>query len=245
MKHYLISGVGGVLAGALLTTQIAGPLVAQEAGKNASVYEQLELFGNVFERVRADYVEAPDDKKLIEAAINGMLTSLDPHSSFLAANDYEDMQTQTRGSFGGLGIEVSQEDGLVKVVSPIDDTPAAKAGVKTGDFITHVNGESLMGLTLDEAVDMMRGPVGSDITVTILREGEKEPFDLTMTRDTIKLTVVKSRVEGHAVILRVSTFNDETYDTLKTELDKAVKEVGGIDKVTGFVLDLRNNPGGL
>ena len=245
MKHYLISGVGGVLAGALLTTQIAGPLVAQEAGKNASVYEQRELFGNVFERVRADYVEAPDDKKLIEAAINGMLTSLDPHSSFLAANDYEDMQTQTRGSFGGLGIEVSQEDGLVKVVSPIDDTPAAKAGVKTGDFITHVNGESLMGLTLDEAVDMMRGPVGSDITVTILREGEKEPFDLTMTRDTIKLTVVKSRVEGHAVILRVSTFNDETYDTLKTELDKAVKEVGGIDKVTGFVLDLRNNPGGL
>ncbi|MEO1959480.1 MAG: PDZ domain-containing protein, partial [Paracoccus sp. (in: a-proteobacteria)] len=237
MKHYLISGVGGVLAGALPTTQIAGPLVAQEAGKNASVYEQLELFGNVFERVRADYVEAPDDKKLIEAAINGMLTSLDPHSSFLAANDYEDMQTQTRGSFGGLGIEVSQEDGLVKVVSPIDDTPAAKAGVKTGDFITHVNGESLMGLTLDEAVDMMRGPVGSDITVTILREGEKEPFDLTMTRDTIKLTVVKSRVEGHAVILRVSTFNDETYDTLKTELDKAVKEVGGIDKDTG-TLDL-------
>ena len=145
MKHYLIAGAGGVLAGALLTTQIAGPLVAQETGSNASVYEQLKLFGNVFERVRADYVEAPDDKDLIEAAINGMLTSLDPHSSFLSASDYEDMQTQTRGSFGGLGIEVSQEEGLVKVVSPIDDTPAAEAGVKSGDFITHVNGESLMG----------------------------------------------------------------------------------------------------
>lgn len=245
MKHYLIAGLGGVLAGALVTTQIAGPLVAQEAGKNASVYEQLELFGNVFERVRSDYVEAPDDKKLIEAAINGMLTSLDPHSSFLSANDYEDMQTQTRGSFGGLGIEVSQEDGLVKVVSPIDDTPAAEAGVEAGDFITHVDGESLMGLSLDEAVDMMRGPVGSDITITVLREGETEPFDITMTRDTIKLTVVKTRVEGHAVVLRVSTFNDETYDTLKSELEKAVKEAGGIDKVTGFVLDLRNNPGGL
>ena len=134
MKHYLIAGVGGVLAGALLTTQIAGPLVAQETGSNASIYEQLELFGNVFERVRADYVEAPDDKELIEAAINGMLTSLDPHSSFLSANDYEDMQTQTRGSFGGLGIEVGQEDGLVKVISPIDDTPAAEAGVKAGDY---------------------------------------------------------------------------------------------------------------
>lgn len=245
MKHYLIAGLGGVLAGALFTTQIAGPLVAQEADSNASIYEQLELFGNVFERVRSDYVEAPGDKELIEAAINGMLTSLDPHSSFLSANDYEDMQTQTRGSFGGLGIEVSQEDGLVKVVSPIDDTPAAEAGVESGDFITHVDGESLMGLTLDEAVEMMRGPVGSEITITILREGETEPFDISITRDTIKLTVVKTRIEGHAVVLRISTFNDETYDTLKVELEKAVEEAGGIDQVTGFVLDLRNNPGGL
>lgn len=245
MKHYLIAGLGGVLAGALITTQFAGPLVAQETGKNGSIYEQLELFGNVFERVRSDYVEVPDDKKLIEAAINGMLTSLDPHSSFLSANDYEDMQTQTRGSFGGLGIEVSMEDGLIKVVSPIDDTPAAQAGVKSGDFITHVDGESLMGLTLDEAVDTMRGPVGSEITITLLREGENEPFDVKITRDTIKLTVVKTRIEGHAVVLRVSTFNDETYDTLKSELEKAVEEAGGIEKVTGFVLDLRNNPGGL
>lgn len=245
MRHYLIAGLGGVLAGALATTQIAGPLMAQEAGRNTATYEQLELFGNIFERIRADYVEAPDDKELIEAAINGMLTSLDPHSSFLSADAYSDMQTQTRGSFGGLGIEVSQEEGMVKVVSPIDDTPAAEAGVQSGDFITHVNGESLLGLNLDDAVELMRGPVGSEITITILREGESEPFDLTMSRDTIKLTVVRSRVEGHAVILRVSTFNDETYDTLKAELDKAVEEAGGIDKVTGFVLDLRNNPGGL
>ena len=245
MKHYLLAGAIGTLAGAVVATQFAGPLVAQESGRNASVYEQLDLFGNVFERVRSDYVEQVDDKKLIEAAINGMLTSLDPHSSFLAAKDYEDMQTQTRGSFGGLGIEVGQEDGLVKVISPIDDTPAAAAGVKAGDYITHVNGESLMGLTLDEAVEKMRGPVGSEIKITILREGEKEPFDLTITRDTIKLTVVKTRIEGHAVVLRVTTFNDETMDTLKSEMAKAIEQAGGIDKVTGFVLDLRNNPGGL
>lgn len=245
MKHYLLAGAVGTLAGIAVATQFAGPLVAQESGKNASVYEQLDLFGNVFERVRSDYVEQADDKKLIEAAINGMLTSLDPHSSFLSAKDYEDMQTQTRGSFGGLGIEVGQEDGLVKVISPIDDTPAAEAGVKAGDYITHVNGESLMGLNLDEAVEKMRGPVGSEIKITILREGEKEPFDLTIVRDVIKLTVVKTRIEGHAVVLRVTTFNDETMDTLKSEMDKAVKEAGGIDKVTGFVLDLRNNPGGL
>lgn len=246
MRHYLIAGLGGVLAGALATTQIAGPLLAQEtAGGNTSVYQQLELFGNIFERIRTDYVEAPEDKDLIEAAINGMLTSLDPHSSFLSADDYSDMQTQTRGSFGGLGIEVSQEEGLVKVVAPIDDTPAANAGVQPGDFITHVNGESLLGLPLDDAVEMMRGPIGSEITITILREGESEPFDLSMSRDTIKLTVVRSRVEGHAVVLRVSTFNDETQDTLEAELAKAVEEAGGIDRVTGFVLDLRNNPGGL
>ncbi len=245
MKQYLLAVAGGTIAGALLTTQIAGPLIAQEAGKNASVYEQLDLFGNVFDRVRADYVEQTDDKKLIEAAINGMLTSLDPHSSFLSADDYADMQTQTRGSFGGLGIEVSQEDGLVKVVSPIDGTPAAEAGVQAGDYITHVDGESLMGLTLDESVDKMRGPVGSEIVITVLREGETEPFDITIIRDTIKLTVVKTRVEGHAVVLRVTTFNDETFKTLKEDMAKAVEEAGGIDKVTGFVLDLRNNPGGL
>ncbi|MDO5622842.1 MAG: S41 family peptidase [Paracoccus sp. (in: a-proteobacteria)] len=245
MKKTVFAGVGGVVAGLLLTTQLAGPLVAQQADRNASVYEQLDLFGNVFERVRSDYVEQVDDKKLIEAAINGMLTSLDPHSSFMSGNDYEDMQTQTRGSFGGLGIEVGMEDGLVKVISPMDDTPADKAGIKSGDIISHVDGESLLGLGLDEAVDKMRGPVGSEITVTILRQGEQEPFDVTMTRDTIKLTVVRSRVIGHTVVLRVATFNDETMNALQSEMTKAVQEAGGMDQVTGFVIDLRNNPGGL
>ena len=245
MKNYLIAGIGGTLAGLLLTTQLAGPILAQDATKNADVYEQLDLFGNVFEQVRGQYVEETDPKKLIEAAINGMLQSLDPHSSFLPAEDYEDMQTQTRGSFGGLGIEVGQEDGLVKVISPMDDTPAAEAGVKAGDFITHVNGEPLMGLTLDQSVDMMRGEIGSEVTVTILREGEQEPFDLKMVRDTIKLTAVKGRTEGHVVVLRVATFNDETMSSLEADLKKAVDELGGIDKVTGFVIDLRNNPGGL
>ena len=245
MKNYLMAGIGGALAGLLLTTTLAGPLLAQDEAKSSSVYEQLDLFGNVFERVQQDYVESVDAKTLIEAAINGMLTSLDPHSSFLAAKDYQDMQEQTRGSFGGLGIEVGQEDGLVKVISPMDGTHAAEAGIKPGDFISHVNGESLMGMSLDEAVEKMRGPIGSEVTVTILRKDEKEPFDVKMTRETIKLTVVRSRVEGHAVVLRVATFNDETYDTLKAELEKQVKAAGGIDKVTGFVLDLRNNPGGL
>lgn len=245
MKKVILAGIGGTLAGLLLTTQLAGPIVAQQNDDAGSIYQELDLFGNVFERVRRDYVEEADDKQLIEAAINGMLQSLDPHSSFLSAEDYSEMQTQTRGSFGGLGIEVGMEDGLVKVISPIDETPAAEAGVEPGDYITHVDGESLMGLTLDDAVSMMRGPVGSEITITILREGEKEPFDLTITRDTIKLTVVRSRVEGHAVVLRITTFNDETFPTLKEHMEKAVEEAGGMDKVTGFVIDLRNNPGGL
>ncbi|WBU53566.1 S41 family peptidase [Paracoccus sp. SCSIO 75233] len=245
MKHYLIAGVGGTLAGLLLTSQLAGPLSAQDVGKNSSVYEQLDLFGDVFEQVRSQYVEETEPKELIEAAINGMLQSLDPHSSFLSADAYEDMQTQTRGSFGGLGIEVGQEDGLVKVISPMDDTPADEAGVEAGDFITHVNGEPTMGLTLDQAVDLMRGPVGSEVTITILRESEQEPFDIEIVRDTIKLTAVKGRVEGHAVVLRVATFNDETISSLEEELASAVEEVGGIDHITGIVLDLRNNPGGL
>ena len=236
---------GGVLAGAILATQIAGPLLAQETGKPASVYEQLDLFGDIFERIRSQYVEPVDEGKLIEAAINGMLTSLDPHSSYLAAKDFEDMRVQTRGEFGGLGIEVTQEEGFIKVVSPIDGTPAAQAGIQSGDFITHVDGESVLGLTLDQAVDKMRGPVGSEIVVTIARKGTDEPFDVSIIRDTIKLTAAKGRLEGHTVVLRVTTFNDQTYPNMEEALKKAVDEAGGIDKVNGFVLDLRNNPGGL
>ncbi|SEO01089.1 carboxyl-terminal processing protease [Gemmobacter aquatilis] len=240
-----MAALGGTVAGVLLTTQLAGPLIAQEAGKQSPVYEQLDLFGDIFERIRAQYVEEVDSKKLIEAAINGMLSSLDPHSSYLAADDFTDMQVQTRGQFGGLGIEVTQEEGFIKVVSPMDDTPADKAGIKAGDFITHVNGESVLGLTLDAAVDMMRGEVGSEIIITVVREGVADPFDVSIIRDTIKLTAVKGRVVGDTVVLRLTTFNDQTFPGLEAELKKAVEELGGMDKVNGLVLDLRNNPGGL
>ena len=240
-----MAALGGTVAGVLATTQVAGPLIAQEAEGSTSVYEQLDLFGDIFERIRAQYVEEVDEKELIEAAINGMLTSLDPHSSYLPKDDFDDMRVQTRGEFGGLGIEVTQEEGFVKVVSPIDDTPAADAGVQAGDFITHVNGESVLGLTLDQAVEMMRGPVGSEIVITIAREGADEPFDISIVRDTIKLTAVRTRVEGTTVVARVTTFNDQTYPNLEDGLKKSIEEAGGIEKVNGIVLDLRNNPGGL
>ena len=236
-----MAALGGTLAGAVLTTQIAGPLLAQEAEKVTSVYEQLDLFGDIFERIRAQYVEEVDTEKLVEAAINGMLTSLDP----LSAKDFDDMQEQTRGEFGGLGIEVTQEDGFVKVVAPMDGTPADLAGIKAGDFISHVNGESVLGLTLDEAVDKMRGPVGSEIIITVVREGAEEPFDVSIIRDTIKMVAVKPRLVGSTVVLRISTFNDQTYPGVEEGIKKMVEEAGGMDKVNGFVIDLRNNPGGL
>lgn len=245
MKKYALVGLGGTLAGALLATQVAGPLIAQEANKSESVYQQLDLFGDIFERIRGQYVEEVDSEKLIEAAINGMLTSLDPHSSYLSAKDFDDMQVQTRGEFGGLGIEVTQEEGFVKVVSPMDDTPADAAGIEAGDFITHVDAESVLGLTLDEAVEMMRGPIGSEIIITIVREGTPEPFDVSIIRDTIKLVAVRGKTVGNTVVLRVTTFNDQTYAGLQTELKKQVEALGGTDKVDGYVLDLRNNPGGL
>ncbi len=245
MKKYLMAALGGTLAGVIATTQIAGPLIAQENQRKTSVYEQLDLFGDIFERIRAQYVEEVDEADLIEAAINGMLTSLDPHSSYLPPQDFGDMQVQTRGEFGGLGIEVTQEEGFVKVVSPMDDTPADAAGVEAGDFITHVDGESVLGLTLDQAVDMMRGPVGSEIVITIVREGEAEPFDITIIRDTIKLTAVRSRLEGNTAYVRISAFNDQTYPNLESSFAKVVAEAGGMDQINGVVIDLRNNPGGL
>lgn len=245
MKKFVMAAIGGTMAGAILTTQIAGPLLAQESLQNASVYEQLDLFGDIFERIRAQYVEEVDEADLIEAAINGMLTSLDPHSSYLSPDDATDMREQTRGEFGGLGIEVTQEDGWVKVVTPMDGTPAFEAGVESGDFITHVNGDSLLGLTLSEAVEQMKGPVGSEIIITIVREGADEPFDVSIIRDIIKLTAVRTRAEGNSVVMRVATFNDQTYPNLLAGLTETVEELGGIDSIDGFVLDLRNNPGGL
>ena len=245
MKKFLMAGLAGTVAGVIATTQIAGPLLAQEADRKAGVYEQLDLFGDIFERIRAQYVEEVEPEELIEAAIDGMLTSLDPHSSYLSPDDAEQMRVQTRGEFGGLGIEVTQEEGFVKVVSPIDDTPADEAGIEAGDFITHVDGESILGLTLDKAVDLMRGPVGSEIVITVVREGEQEPFDVTIIRDTIKLTAVRARTEGTSVVLRVTTFNDQTFPNLQEGMKEQIEAAGGIDKVNGFVLDLRNNPGGL
>lgn len=235
---------------ALLSGVIAASFLGSGAGAMAvsadeEVYEQLNLFGNAFDQIRDNYVEEVDEVELIQSAITGMLTSLDPHSAYLPPEDYDDMQEDTQGSFGGLGIEVTQTDGLVKVVTPMDDTPAMEAGVQAGDFITHVDGESLIGLTLDEAVELMRGPIGSDVVVTILREGVDDPFDLTITRDQIRVPSTRARAEGEAVVLRVSSFNQNTYTTLKEGIEAEVSALGGMENVTGFVLDLRNNPGGL
>jgi carboxyl-terminal processing protease len=245
MRKFALAATGGVVAGVIATTQVAGPLLAQESVGEASVYEQLDLFGIVFERIRSQYVEDVDEGELIEAAINGMLTSLDPHSGYLPPRDFEDMQTDTRGEFGGLGIEVTQEEGYVKVITPMDGTPAYEAGVEAGDFITAVDGESILGYTLEEAVDLMRGPVGSDILVTIVREGLEEPIDITITRDTIKLTAARVRQEGDSVVVRVSTFNDQTMPNVRAGLGDVLEEMGGLEEVNGVVLDLRNNPGGL
>ncbi len=245
MKKFAMAALGGTLAGIIATTQVAGPLVAQETARTSNVYEQLDLFGDIFERIRVQYVEEVDESDLIEAAINGMLTSLDPHSSYLSPDDAAQMRVQTRGEFGGLGIEVTQEEGFVKVVSPIDGTPADEAGIEAGDFITHVDGESVLGLTLDAAVDLMRGPVGSEIIITVVREGEDEPFDVSIIRDTIKLTAVRARIEGSTVVLRITTFNDQTTPNLEAGFKEQVEAAGGMENVNGIVLDLRNNPGGL
>ena len=245
MKKLALAAIGGTLAGIVLTSQFTGPLIAQETAKTKSTYEQLDLFGDIFERIRSAYVEEVDEEKLIRSAINGMLTSLDPHSSYLPPEDFNNMQVQTRGEFGGLGIEVTQENGFVKVVSPIDDTPADAAGVMAGDFITQVDGESTLGMSLDDAVDLMRGEVGSKIVITIVREGTDEPFEITIVRDKIKVKAARGRLEGNSVVLRLTTFSDQTFVNLQYELKSKVEEAGGMNNVTGFVIDLRNNPGGL
>jgi carboxyl-terminal processing protease len=246
-KTYLV--ILGAVAGAavaLLVTQPHGMLFGSAASAAASsTYQELDLFGDVFERVRADYVEKPDDKQLVESAINGMLSGLDPHSSYMDPKSFRDMQVQTRGEFGGLGIEVTMEDGLVKVVAPIDDTPAAKAGVMANDIITKLDDEAVQGLTLNQAVDKMRGPVNSKIKLTIMRKGADKPIDLTIVRDIIRVKSVRSHAEGDDVgYIRITQFNEQTTDGLKqaiTDLDSQL----GADKIKGYIVDLRNNPGGL
>jgi carboxyl-terminal processing protease len=197
----------------------------------------------VFERVRSDYVEKPDDTMLVESAINGMLAALDPHSSYMSPKNYRDMQVQTRGEFGGLGIEVTMENGVVKVVSPIDDTPASKAGIQANDLITALDNDQISGLTLEQAVEKMRGPVNTPITLTIVRKGKDEPFDVKIVRDFIRINAVKPRVEGDVAYLKVTTFNEQTHANLVKSMDSLKKEIG--PKLRGFVIDLRNNPGGL
>lgn len=245
MNKILLGTLSGAIVGLVVAVQVSGPITAQENARSQSTYEQLDLFGDIFERIRSDYVEETDDTALIEAAINGMLTSLDPHSSYLPPQDYSDMQVETRGEFGGLGIEVTQQDGFVKVVSPIDDTPADRAGIEAGDFVTHIDGDSVLGLTLNEAVELMRGPVGEEIILTIFREGEDEPFDVTIVRDIIKLTAVRVRTEGRAIVVRITSFTEKTHSNLVDGIAEEIDANGGVDNIDGFILDLRNNPGGL
>jgi carboxyl-terminal processing protease len=241
-------GLIAALAGALLILplrQDVGALAATSTSttNTAETYKELNLFGDVFEKVRSQYVDDVSDDSLIEGAINGMLTSLDPHSNYLNAKNFNDMKVQTRGEFGGLGIEVSMENGLIKVVSPIDDTPAARAGLKPGDLITQLDGSPVQGMTLPEAVEKMRGPVNSDITLRIRRTG-KDPFDVKLTRATIKIQSVRSHLEdGNVGYVRVTSFNEQTDVGLENAL-KGLKQQAG-SKLAGIVLDLRNNPGGL
>ena len=216
---------------------------AEKEKNSADTNRLLNLFGDVFERVRSDYVEAPTDEELIEAAISGMLTSLDPHSSYMNLKNYKEMQVNTRGAFGGLGIQVSMENGVVKVISPIDDTPAYRAGIEAGDYITHLDGEMVQGMTLQDAVEKMRGKVGFDIKLTIRRKGTPDPFDVTVTRAVIKITSIRSRLEGKIGYVRITSFTEQSNSGLKKAVDKFNKELG--DDLLGIVLDLRNNPGGL
>jgi carboxyl-terminal processing protease len=239
----------GALAGAALTLLAVQPhtlLIGSSAKAAASdTYRQLNLFGDVFERVRADYVDKPDDTKLIESAVNGMLTGLDPHSSYMDPKSFRDMQVQTRGEFGGLGIEVTMEDGLIKVVAPIDDTPAAKAGVMANDIITMLDDDAVQGMTLNEAVDKMRGPVNTKIKLTIMRKGVDKPVVLSITRDVIRVKSVRSHPEGADVgYIRITQFNEQTTDGLKDAINDLKSKLGE-DKIKGYILDLRNNPGGL
>jgi len=242
----ILLGAAAGVAATLVATQprILFDGARAQAAAADNTYRQLSLFGDVFERVRADYVEKPDDAKLIESAINGMLAGLDPHSSFMDAKSFRDMQVQTRGEFGGLGIEVTMEEGLIKVVAPIDETPAAKAGVMANDIITHLDDEPVQGLTLNQAVEKMRGPVNTKIKLKIMRKGQDKAIEVSITRDVIRVRSVRSRLEGDDVgFIRITQFNEQTSEGLKKAIGDLSTQAN--DKLKGFVLDLRNNPGGL
>lgn len=236
MKH-LYKSTAMVIS--LLCVSVAAPSYAAKT----ETYNQLNLFADVFERIRSNYVKDVDDEELIEAAINGMLTSLDPHSTYLNSKRYENMQVQTSGEFGGLGIEVTMDKGVILVVSPMDDTPASRAGIQAGDYITRIDGEQISGLTLNEAVDKMRGKVGTDIDVTIVRKGETDVIEITLTRAIIEVKSVRHHIEDEIGYIRVSSFTDKTTTGLRDALAEIKEELG--DNLQGIVLDLRNNPGGL
>jgi carboxyl-terminal processing protease len=236
-------------AGAALTLITTQPRIMFDASSAkaaaADTYRQLSLFGDVFERVRTDYVEKPDDTKLIESAINGMLAGLDPHSSYMDPKSLRDLQIQTTGKFGGLGMEVTMEDGLLKVVAPIDDTPAAKAGIMANDILTHLDDEPVQGLTLNQAVEKMRGPVDTKIRLKITRKGQDKPIEVTIVREIITVLAVRPRIEGNDVAyIRISAFSDQTTDGVKKALSDLSTQIGN-NKLKGYILDLRNNPGGL
>ena len=237
--------VAWILAPVAGAAALVGALAwsAPDDRNSGDIYRQLELFTDVLARVEQDYVVPIDEQAAMEAAIQGMLASLDPHSSYMNADDYREMQSQTRGEYGGLGIEVTSEEGVVKVVSPIDGTPAARAGIQSGDYLTAINGESIVGLTLNEAVTRMRGEAGTDITITIAREGV-DPFDVTLQRETINVRAVTARVEGGDIgVIRISTFNERTGSMLQDAIRQVKRDTGG--RLRGVVVDLRNNPGGL
>ncbi|MBN9249425.1 MAG: peptidase S41 [Mesorhizobium sp. 61-13] len=243
MRKFSLLFAGALMGASAMSLVYGAPGSAANAA-GSETYKQLAIFGDIFERVRAQYVTPPDDKSLVENAINGMLTSLDPHSSFMNAEAAQDMRVQTKGEFGGLGIEVTMENDLVKVITPIDDTPAAKAGVMAGDFIAKIDGEEVRGLTLNDAVQKMRGPVSTPITLTILREGADKPLEIKVVRDIIKVKAVKFRVENDIGYMKITSFTEKTYDDLETAIQTIKKQIPK-DKLKGYVLDLRLNPGGL
>jgi len=236
--------LAGALMGASAMSLVYGVPGSAANAAGSETYKQLAIFGDIFERVRNQYVTPPDEKSLVENAINGMLASLDPHSSYLNSEAAKDMRVQTKGEFGGLGIEVTMENELVKVITPIDDTPAAKAGVRAGDYISQIDGEDVRGMTLNDAVEKMRGPVDMPIKLTILREGSDKPLDITVVRDIIKVKAVKFHVDNDVGYMKITSFTEKTFDDLQTAIDTIKKQVPA-DKLKGYVLDLRLNPGGL
>jgi carboxyl-terminal processing protease len=242
---FLMGSVTGVCLTLLVTGPQSAHLIARAMAAGADTYSQLNLFGEVFERVRADYVEKPDDSKLVEGAINGMVTSLDPHSRYMNDKAWREMQETTSGEFGGLGIEVTMEDGLVKVVSPIDETPAAKAGLLSGDLITQIDGDAVQGLSLEQAVNKMKGAVDTKTKLSILRKGKDAPFDVTITREIIRVRPVRFHTDGGDIgYIRITSFNEQTTDGLRKAIADIAKEIPP-EKLVGYVVDLRNNPGGL